>query len=199
MIQHYLPKFNHMRTSATIKGFFALTAALLFSANANAQTEGGTLPEAAQVYDGGFRLGFGLSAGPIFDDPFSWGLGGDVRLQYDLSEYTSFTLTTGYSNFFVKDEFSDVGVDDLGFIPVKLGFKGFVIGKEVYLLGEVGGAFDVTSDDPKHSVILSPGIGYATNVLDLSLRYEFYPTWETAPDDKGVSQLAFRVAYGFKL
>lgn len=170
---------------------------MLFSANVNAQ--GGTLPEAAQTYDGGFRLGFGLSGGPVFDDPFSFGLGVDARLQYDLSEFTSFTLTTGYSNFFLKSEFDDAGGEDLGFIPVKLGFKGFVIGKEVYLLGEAGAAFDVTSDESQTSVILAPGIGYATDVLDLSLRYEFFPNWETGPDDKGVSQLAFRVAYGFKL
>lgn len=195
----YLPNIPNMKNRIRIYGMMALAFALFSSLTVNAQTEGGTLPEAAKTYDGGFRLGFGVSAGPVFDDPYSWGLGGDVRLQYDLSEFTSFTLTTGYSHFFVKNEFEDVGGEDLGFIPVKLGFKGFVVGKELYLLGEVGGAFDVTSDASQSSVLLAPGIGYATSSIDVSVRYEFFPNWETGPDDKGVSYLALRLAYGFKL
>ncbi|HLN96654.1 MAG TPA: hypothetical protein VK183_13555 [Flavobacterium sp.] len=188
-----------MKKTTPFFALLALTFSLLSSVSLHAQTPGGTLPEAAENYDSGFRLGFGISAGPVFDDPFSWGLGGDARLQYDLTKFTSFTLTTGYTHFFAKSEFEDAGAEDLGFIPVKLGFKGFVVGEELYLLGEVGGAFDVTSDNSQSSVLLAPGIGYATRSIDLSARYEYFPNWETGPGEKGVGFLALRLAYGFKL
>ena len=63
---------------------------------------------------------------------YDWSLGGDVRLQYDLSQKTSLTLTTGFTNLFV-----DPDVKDLGFIPAKIGFKAFVWEDQFYVLGEV--------------------------------------------------------------
>jgi hypothetical protein len=51
-------------------------------------------------YDQGFRLGVGLNAGYATQDPYKLALGGDVRLQYDLSKRYSLTMTTG-TNLFV--------------------------------------------------------------------------------------------------
>ena len=43
-------------------------------------------------------MGFGVSGGiPTDGDDYDWALGGDVRLQYDLSKRTSLTLTTGFT------------------------------------------------------------------------------------------------------
>src|ERR1700749_3812644 len=74
-------------------------------------------------YDQGFRLGFGLNGGLPTDNAYDWSLGGDVRLQYDLSKRTSLTLTTGFTNLFMGKDENGVDAKDLGFIPAKAGFK----------------------------------------------------------------------------
>lgn len=185
-----------MKTKTTMKGLMILAFTVLFGANVNAQTTtSATLPEAAQNYDQGWRLGFGLNGGYIFENPDGATLGGDVRIQYDLSKRTSITLTTGFTNLF-----RDGDGTDLGFIPVKAGFKGFIWEDQFYLLGEVGAGFAVTNDYDDTTLILSPGIGYVpSKYIDISLRYEYYNDFYRATGDKGIGQLALRLAYGFKL
>ncbi|AWH85284.1 hypothetical protein HYN59_09210 [Flavobacterium album] len=138
-------------------------------------------------YDQGFRLGFGLNGGVTTGDYFNFALGGDVRLQYDLSQRTSLTLTTGYTHLFGEDN-----VPDLGYIPAKAGFKAFVWGDRFYVLGEAGAGFAVTNDYNETTFLWAPGIGYANDVIDLSLRYE-------GANDFKTDQVALRIAYGFKL
>lgn len=177
----------------TIKSLMALAIAVLFSGTLSAQ-EPATLPESAENYDQGFRLGFGLNGGYVFEDPYDFSLGADARLQYDLSKRTSLTLTTGFTNLFIGDDIKDVG-----FIPVKAGFKGFIWEDQFYLLGEAGAGFAVTNGYDDTTLILSPGIGYANKFIDLSLRYEYYGDFVNENGDKGIGQLALRIAYGFRL
>ena len=187
-----------METKTKMKGLIVLAFAILFGSNVSAQ-QATTLPEAAKGYDQGFRLGFGINGGYAFEDPYGLTLGGDVRLQYDLSQRTSVTLTTGYTNFFM-DEVDGFDYGDIGVVPVKAGFKGFIYEDSFYLMGEVGAAFQVSSDfDKKTSLLVSPSIGYATKYIDWSLRYEYYPDFLKADGDKGVGQIALRLAYGFRL
>jgi hypothetical protein len=148
-------------------------------------------------YNQGFRLGIGLTAGLPINDPYDFNLGADARLQYDLSKTYSITFTTGFSNFFVEGD-----KNDLGYIPVKAGFKAFVFEDSVYLMGEAGGAFAVTNNYDKTSLLLSPSVGYVTKNFDFSLRYEHFSDFPSIKDNvvkDGLGQVAFRVAYGFKL
>jgi hypothetical protein len=167
---------------------------LLSSYTLSAQEEGAS----TKNYDQGWRLGFGLSGGLPTEEPYDFNLGGDVRLQYDLSRKYSITLTTGFNNFFVEGE-----DNDLGYIPVKGGFKAFVLKERLYILAEIGGAFAVTNDYDDTSLLLSPGIGYANEYFDASLRYEHYTDFPMLNDDnttgKGLGQIALRLAYGFRL
>ena len=162
---------------------------LLLSITTNAQKSN---------YKQGFRLGFGLNTGYILNKPFGFGLGADARLQFDLSKRYSLALTTGFTNFFVAGE-----NNDLGFIPVKLGFKAFIWNDQFYVLGEGGAAFAVTNNYSKNSVIIAPGIGFASKYIDLSIRYEHYPAFPVVNQDQtigeGNGQLTLRLAYGFKL
>ena len=92
--------------------------------------------------------------------------------------------------------------NDLGYIPVKAGFKAFILKDQLYLLGEAGAAFAVTNGYDKTSLLLSPGIGYATDKIDISLRYEYFsdfPVIDNGTVDEGLGLLSLRVAYGFKL
>lgn len=138
-------------------------------------------------YDQGFKLGFGINGGIPTNNVFDYALGADVRLQYDLSQKASVSLTTGFTNLFIGDD-----IKDLGFIPAKAGFKLFVWENRFYVLGEVGAGFAVTNNYDQTTFLYAPGIGYANKSFDLSLRYEDYDKFETA-------QVALRLAYGFKL
>ncbi len=91
-------------------------------------------------YEQKFKLGIGATVGYPFEDPYKLNVGGDVRLQYDLSKKYSLTATTGFNNLFVTGD-----DNDLGYIPTKLGFKAFVLKDKFYLMGEAGAAFAVTN------------------------------------------------------
>jgi len=170
-----------MKITGKIKLLFVFALTLLFAHNTQAQDT------SSKTFEPGFRLGFGVNGGmPTNRDTYDFAIGGDVRLQYDLTSRASLTLTTGFTNLFIKH------VDDIGFVPAKAGFKVFVWEDQFYVLGEVGGGFVVTNGYEQNTYIWSPGIGYATENIDVSLRYEGYTDWNT-------NQIALRVAYGFKL
>ena len=99
----------------TIKTLLTLAISIFFASNSFAQDTETT------NYDQGFKMGIGITAGYVFEDPYELALGADARIQYDLSKRYSITFTTGFSNLFV-----DGKDNDLGFIPAKAGFKAFV-------------------------------------------------------------------------
>jgi hypothetical protein len=184
-----------MKTSVKFKGLLVVALTAFLSINMNAQDK----PDnpAAENYDQGWRLGFGLNAGVVTDDLYDWSLGADVRLQYDFNRRVSVTFTTGFTNMFIGDD-----IKDLGFIPVKGGFKVFWWEDQFYVLAEAGAAIPVTndySDTVDTSLLLSPGIGWANKYVDLSVRYEHYSAFPNSDGDEGVGQIAIRLAYGFRL
>lgn len=153
--------------------------------------------QSADGYDRNFKLGFGLSGGVPFNNPYSFNVGGDVRLQYNISKTYSLTLTTGYNNLFVKDD----GVN-FGYVPVKVGYKTFLFSNEFYVMAEMGGAFSTTKDYNNNSLMFGPSIGYATKYVDISLRYEFLKDFPVIKDntvDDGLGQIMLRLAYGFDI
>ena len=171
-----------MKNLQNIRILFFAAIAMIYTTTSSAQTAEST------NYDQGFKLGIGLSGGiPTDGDDYDWALGGDVRLQYNLSKRTSITLTTGFTNLFVGDD-----VPDLGFIPAKAGFKAFVWEDQFYVMGEVGAGFAVTNGYDETSLLWAPSIGYAGKHIDISLRYEDYDKFDT-------NQIALRLAYGFDL
>lgn len=170
-----------------IKGLM-LSALCFFGVNSFAQDITGTSSPEINNYEQAFRLGFGINGGIATGDYFNFALGGDVRLQYDVTQRGSITLTTGYTHLFAEEDF----IDDLGFIPVKAGFKAFVWENRFYVLGEAGAGFAVTGDYDETTFLWSPGVGYANEVIDISLRYE-------GMNDFHADQIALRFAYGFKL
>ena len=178
-----------MKSKFNIKTVFTTLAIVLGIATTSAQE--------VQNYDQGFRLGVGINGGLPLDNPYDFSLGADARLQYDLSQKYSLTLTTGFSNMFLSGD-----NNDLGYIPAKAGFKAFVLKDQLYLMGEVGAAFAVTNGYNDTSLLLSPAIGYATDKIDISLRYEHFNDFPVIKNDvvkDGLGQISLRLAYGFKL
>lgn len=176
-----------------IKTLLVFAVSIFFTANAIAQDE----PTTKKNYDQSFRFGVGINGGvPTNNDFYNFSLGADARIQYDLTKRTSLTFTTGFTNLFIGN-----GVKDLGFIPLKAGFKAFVWNDEFYILGELGGGLTVTNTDvnKKNTYIWAPGIGYANKNFDISLRYEGYTEFNNPINHRDASQIALRLAYGFEL
>lgn len=171
----------------SIKRLF-LIGFLIFATNVFAQTHNG--------YKRNFKYGIGINAGFPLNDPYTFNLGGDARVQYNISETYSICLTAGYQNLFVENE------KNFGYIPVKVGYKTFLFSNEFYVMGEIGGAFSATKAYNANSMLFSPSIGYATKKVNLSLRYEFVKNFPIIKDniaDTGLAQLYLRLAYGFDL
>ena len=177
-----------MKKTTTI---FALLCVLIFSATGIAQSK-------SDNYERNFKYGVGLNTGLPLNDPYSFNLGGDVRVQYNISETYSLCFTTGYNSLFVKDN-----APNFGYIPVKVGYKTFLFSNEFYAMGEIGGAFSVTKKDySSNSMLFCPSVGYATKYVDISLRYEFLKDFPIIKDnvaDNGFAQVMLRLAYGFDL
>jgi hypothetical protein len=141
------------------------------------------------------------------------GLGGTARLQYGIGSAVALTLTSGYYNYFGKENTatytSGTSVTkvtnkavDFGMVPVKAGIKAY-IGSGFYVAGEVGAGFEtkdayrgVTGDYNKKAtkLIVAPGIGYSWTNVDLGVRYENF-----SGNNNNYGMVAARLAYGFKL
>ncbi len=145
-----------------------------------------------------WRFGIGAETGVTtgnLHDLSKITLGGTARLQYDLNQFVSFTLTSGFDNAFgkiINSGVSDVKYPSLGLVPVKAGVKLYGENR-FYLSGEAGVAFE-TSYNKDAKLDLSPGIGYSFPNVDLSVHYDYLSGQQ---NPYGI--LAIRLAYGFKL
>jgi hypothetical protein len=149
-----------------------------------------------EKYNRNFKIGFGLNTGIPLNKPYEFSIGGDARLQYNLTELVSICLTSGYNTISVKD--SDINYK---YIPIKVGYKSFLLKNGIYLMGEVGTAISLTKEY-RNSILFAPTLGYATKKLDISLRYDILrdiPTLKDGRIDDGYAQLMVRLAYGFNL
>lgn len=153
--------------------------------------------ENTQSYDRNFKFGIGLNTGLPINDPYKLNIGGDIRLQYNISEAYSLSFTTGFNNLFVDND-----EKNFSYIPIKVGYKTFLFKNEFYVMGEIGAALSVTKAYDQNSMLFAPSLGYATKYIDFSIRYEFlkdFPIVKNNVADHGLAQIMFRVAYGFDL
>jgi hypothetical protein len=127
------------------------------------------------------------------------GVGISAKFQYDVTQNLGLTFGLGYS-VITADNSRVYGANpvlrpDLKLIPVRLGAKAYFL-PEFYFGGEVGVAYADPYIDPKSkshfSKFLAPSVGYETNHLDLSFRYE-----NINHQNNYVSFLALRAAYTF--
>lgn len=169
---------------------FALLCVLIFSSSAIAQLK-------SENYVRNFKFGVGINTGLPLNEPYSLNMGGDVRIQYNVSETYSVCLTTGYNSLFVKNN-----APNFGYIPVKVGYKTFLFSNSFYAMSEIGGAFSTSKAYKNNSMLFSPSVGYATKYIDISVRYEFLKDFPMIKDhvaDTGLAQIMLRLAYGFDL
>ena len=166
---------------------------LFIGSSAKAQTTPATSPNPNP-----WRLGFGIEGGiPTGDAHPSSGfeLGGSARLQFDATSNFAVMLTSGYNNFFIKDDYRAPGdPSSLGIVPVKLGVKYFFV-PGIYVAGEAGAGFE-TNDPVKNNtkLILSPALGWANEHWDIGVNYTNY-----SGQSDNYGSVGLRVAYGFGL
>lgn len=135
------------------------------------------------------RLGIGVGIGvPTKSYMGDIVLAPDLRLQHDLGERTSLTLTTGYYGFIGGPE----GNPQSDLIPLKAGAK-FFFGDTFYIQPEAGAAFG-TRDGAGTAFAWAPSLGYANNKWDIALRYEGFEY----KNDVSNGMVAVRLAYAFK-
>jgi hypothetical protein len=143
-----------------------------------------------------WRLGFGVEGGiPTGDAHPSSGfeLGGSARLQYGVNSSVALTLTSGYTNFFIKDDYRlPGGPSNLGIVPVKVGAK-FFVGQNVYLGAEAGAGFETVSNG-NTKLLLSPALGWANEHWDVGVNYTNY-----SGQSDTYGSVGLRLAYGFGL
>lgn len=187
----------------------SFAVAVLFASNV-AKAQSTTPPNA-------WRFGVGLEGllptGGQIKDIANAGIGGTARLQYGINNNVALTLTSGYYNFFGKEntsrftngtqvvEVTNKAID-FGLVPVKAGIKAY-LSDGFYVAGEVGAGFEtkdayrgVTGEfnGKATKLILAPGIGYSSKSWDVGARFENF-----SGQDNNYSTVALRVAYGFKL
>ena len=134
------------------------------------------------------RFGIGVDAGAALQNPARLVLGADARMQIPFGSSFSGIITTGYYHYFKSGFYPKIGI-----VPLKAGIKYFPV-KNVYIAGEAGVGFG-TKKGQENSFVYAPSVGLAFgDGLDVSIKFEDYTKY-----DGYASQLAVRLAYGFKL
>jgi len=176
-----------MKKSSILIALVFTATALFFTNNVKAQT--------APVNP--WRFGIGVEAGVPTGNAnitSTFELGGTARLQYDAGKDFAWTLTSGYYNFFGKDNVATpagpVNYSSFGVVPVKLGIKAFFAPK-LYFGAEAGAGFETNSGGTT-KLILSPALGFANKTWDVSARYE---NFSSIGDNYGL--VGLRLAYAF--
>ena len=184
-----------MKKASNLIAAAVVAAAMFFGTNAKAQT----------ITPDKFRFGVGVEGGLATGWASNYSnleLGGTGRLQYGVSNNLAITLTSGYYNFFGKnDPITGEKYQSLGMVPIKAGIKAFFtpnsyfgaeagVGIETKAFTHQGIDQDYVGKENK--LILSPTIGWANKRWDVGVRYENY-----SGDDNNYGLVALRLAYGF--
>ncbi|HEY0245628.1 MAG TPA: hypothetical protein VGC01_08705 [Mucilaginibacter sp.] len=186
-----------MKKSTKLVATAIAAVALFIGTNVNAQI----------ITPNKLRLGFGVEGGLVTGNAHDYSnleLGGTARLQYGLSNNLAITLTSGYYNFFGKEEpGTTVNYQSLGMVPIKAGIKAFFT-PNWYFGAEVGAGIETKTFLPQGvdedfvnkdtKLILSPAIGYASKHWDVGVRYENY-----SGQSNNYGLVGLRLAYGFGL
>lgn len=117
-----------------------------------------------------FKVGIGVTGGLLKDaSPYSYVLGADLQLQWDLMTNVALTASGGYTRYMERD---NGGRTSFGYIPAVGGVKVYPGIGRMYLAGNIGAGFAL-EDGAKTALIYSGGTGYDwENGLTIGLRYE---------------------------
>ncbi|MEJ7779649.1 MAG: secretin and TonB N-terminal domain-containing protein [Daejeonella sp.] len=147
---------------------------------------------------GPMRLRVGLNAGALLTSGYDIVVGGDLRIQKNISSTTAGMLTMGYNHYSLKSGFNETNI---AYFPIKAGLKFFPAGR-LYLAPEAGIAVGTKSEGYTYPFVYAAGIGTEIrNGFDISLRYEKMTgrIVDYLDEIKRPAQIALRIEYGFDL
>ncbi|MDN3549807.1 hypothetical protein [Mucilaginibacter aquaedulcis] len=149
---------------------------------------------AKPVVKGGSKFSVGAEGGlPTGDVHLLFGkvIGGSLKYEIPVAANIYFTISAGYNSFILKKEFRVDGYkSSAGFVPCKLGIKGYVEGG-LFLEGQLGVTFS-TADGGGNAFTYAPGLGYTFNgCFEAGARYEAWSNNGT------IGQAGLRLAYRF--
>ncbi|MBK0370190.1 hypothetical protein [Flavobacterium agrisoli] len=134
-----------------------------------------------------FRFEYSGQIGISTNKNFNYLMGAEGGLLYYFNKKNAITINFGYHYAFDGD------AKDLGYIPLKTGFKTFITTGKTYLQGEVGMGVSTTRGYNGSGFLWAPSVGYITKRgIDLNLKYENLSRFSS-------HQILFRVAYSFKI
>jgi len=165
---------------------------LLFASGIAISSFAQTKPDSS-ASRGGIKFSIGTEAGlPVgqVSDGYNLVLGGSLKLEVLTYTGTYFTLSAGYSAFFLKSAFNGPGISSTsGFVPLKAGLKCY--SDNFFVEAQAGIVFS-TESNGGHAFAWSPGIGYSlNNGLEFGVRYEGWTNGGTT------GQISTRIAYRF--
>ena len=156
-----------------------------------------TTVRAQTTKPGGWSFSIGIEPGiPTGNatDISSFEIGGTGRLEYNASANFAIMATLGFYDFMGKSDpnVSGVKYTSLEMVPAKAGVK-YYVAPMFYIDGEAGFGFD-TNYQNHVKLIVSPGVGFASNMWDIGVRYENY-----SGQSNSFGLLGLRAAYSFGL
>jgi len=179
-----------MKNLANVVIVICVIVALLTSKEAISQTT----PEKAWQLT--LAINAGLPTGVATEGSTFIG-GGDIGLQYGLTQKIALTFRTGGYHFFPKlIPGTNIRRGSSGLGPIKIGGRYF-FNEHIYLGAEVGVGYEVTEEGftpGQHKLILAPSIGWANKRWDTSFRYEDF-----SGQNNNYGMVAVRIGYGIKL
>ncbi|MCJ8211629.1 hypothetical protein MUY27_18065 [Mucilaginibacter sp. RS28] len=173
--------------------YFFLAVAALFVQNARAQSN-----NSGVFRENTWRASVGPTFGILANPPhqFKYGIGAEGHLEYYPNNYTGITFSTGYTTLPLSKK-ANPGITKLGFVPVTVGYKGFV-STNFYLSVDAGASF-VTSGNKQTKFVYVPSIGYNNPDIgiDVSFRYQHFDYTQSYINY--VSLAGIHVTYSFQL
>ncbi len=186
-----LQQSRHKTIKLNIMKNLILSTALLVTAffSADAQKGNNQISVAAEV---------GLPIGD-FGDGFKTGFGGSVKGLFGVGNSGQFTLTTGYSEYKVKNSSDEMGLS-IGIIPILAGYRlsmnGFYVEPQLgYGVYAAKIKFEGDRISSSNGVFTyAAGVGYAKNKIDFGVRYQ-----SGTEDGDNISLVGIHFGYNFSL
>lgn len=136
---------------------------------------------------------YSIPAGSSFKDAYKFGLGGEVGVGVGLLGKTFITGTIGYTDF-VHSSSSEAG--NLQYTPVKAGIRHYLLGRLLFIHGDLGPGFYKQSKIDYKATKLTGDIGVGVKLAGLEVCADYDGIFGSKPSG---SWVALKAGFNFGL
>lgn len=136
------------------------------------------------------KLGFHIGL-PVGDaaDGYSFNVGVDAAYLWNVAPSLDLGLASGYSHYFLKSEYKDMGYEDVGLIPIAATAK-YTVAPNFFIGTDLGYGI-ITNEGADGGFYFQPKVGYESG------KTEFYLGYKGVSNDGTLGSINLGV--GFKL